>query len=1142
MVNNLKRLSSVKLIIVIGLASTVSFLNSCGPSVYYVKPPEWSRTQGKETVIAHYAPYYKGWKIFLDPGHGGSDGRNEGPQGEKEAAINLRLGLALRNYLEEAGATVYISRTKDTTVGLTERSQLANQSGAQIFISIHHNATGDTYTNHTSVWYHARPGDSAYHPSNQDIARYLERDLAYAMGNNGPLASFDGTLSDFRRFPGTGFAVLRNSAIPAVLIEGSFFSSHYEARRLEIEEFNKIEAWGIFKGLGRYLEAGIPKLTFLSPPIIDDILPTLRIKAEGKSGIDPASIEVRIDGKLLNAAFDTLSGMITCKPAQFLSRGQHIVDVLVRNRNGNASFPLREVISIRPHPPGKLAAEDSLWVEETLRTMDLAEKVGQMFIIPFTGVFANTRAEYIQELERQITENHVGGFRMYKGDPVEAALLINKLQSFASVPLLIASNFESGNDQLSQASSPVRVNGDNYLRVSSAVAFPSNLALGATNSEAYAFFQGAVTAIEARAVGIQWIFAPVLDVNTNPDNPIINVRSYGENAERVAALGTAFIKGAQANGVLATAKHFPGHGGTAVDSHIDLPVLNVDPSHLDSVDLVPFRKAVASHVGAVMVSHIALPKLEETQDVPATLSQAIVTDLLRKKLGFNGLIITDAMSMGAITHHFNTGEATVKAVGAGADCILTPQDNDAAIHALLEAVRSGAISEDRINTSVRRILRAKAFFGLNRERFSSAQHLDSLLADESYLTIAQEIADASITLLRNDRKTIPLTPDIAAKKRILSLTINGDSAPGVDATYRSELVKRVKNIQFASVSQDTPKSDLQRVLQGTKRADVILCPVFTRVVPYRGGVSLSPVQKRFMDALVQLRKPMIIISLGSPYLILQFPRVPTYLTSYGSAAPSQVAVVRSLFGEIDIKGKLPVSILPMFRMGDGITIGSAPSRRPIEVVFQPSHQTDTGREFNEALTCNAIVDAAMRLNKGGVKEYKVWSYDVQGLHHARAGSNTMLAHTVAVEGDKISGYAYEIKASNDLKPDVFIAVHNNGGTNRNACWGFVHEGDPFEGMNRDLAQALVDEICNSTGLENRGVHGDSEPNRNDYRCVSTGKLSFYSLDEHVNHVPYRVLLEIGDNQASFDFLTNPVNQKKIGEAIQKVVMGRFTHP
>ncbi len=233
---------------------------------------------------------------------------------------------------------------------------------------------------------------------------------------------------------------------------------------------------------------------------------------------------------------------------------------------------------------------------------------------------------------------------------------------------------------------------------------------------------------------------------------------------------------------------------------------------------------------------------------------------------------------------------------------------------------------------------------------------------------------------------------------------------------------------------------------------------------------------------------------------------------------------------------LPVTTLLLYSCGPSKEISS---RLPI-VVYQPSHQSDTGTNYNEALVCNSIAEAAITASTGVVKVFKVWSYNQENLHHARQGSNTKIEHSAAIDSlGRISGYAYEIGESNKLKPDVFISIHNNGATRRNACWGFVHEGDEYEQQNRELAKELVAEICKVSGMDNAGVLGDSSPNRNDYRCKNTGKLSFYSLDENTNTCPTRVLLEIGDNKESYDLLMNPAVQKKIGEAIQVVIEKRF---
>ncbi|MCX6132483.1 MAG: N-acetylmuramoyl-L-alanine amidase [Ignavibacteriales bacterium] len=241
---------------------------------------------------------------------------------------------------------------------------------------------------------------------------------------------------------------------------------------------------------------------------------------------------------------------------------------------------------------------------------------------------------------------------------------------------------------------------------------------------------------------------------------------------------------------------------------------------------------------------------------------------------------------------------------------------------------------------------------------------------------------------------------------------------------------------------------------------------------------------------------------------------------------------------------MPAATLALALITAGCSTGGQPAARHTSkkavVVFQPSHQSDTGVNFNEAAVCNSIAEAALAASTGAVEVHKVWSYNSEGLHHAREGSNTKVDHTAMIDSlGRISGYAYELRETNKLRPDVFVALHNNGATNRNACWGYVHEGDAGETQNRELAGELVAAVCEASGLENGGVLGDSSPNRNDYRCKNSGKLSFYSLDENINSSPIRVLLEIGDNKVSFELLMDPAVQKKIGVAIQKIIEQRF---
>lgn len=333
-----------------GLFFSILLVTGCAPAVYYVKPPDWKVPSLRDSVILYYGRYYQSRTIFLDPGHGGEDRFNEAPGGEKEADINLRVALNLQNFLTQAGAKVILSRRTDSTVALRERSRMANEIGADVFISIHHNSAGDEFTNYTSTYYHAVESDSEYHPSNHDVARYIQRDLSYVLGNSGPLTSFDGTLSDYTVYPLSGFSVLRHTKIPAVLIEGAFFSSEYEEKRLKAEEFNEIGAWGIFRGLGKYWEAGVPHIEFVSAVGDTSYRPMLQVQASDGSGIDWKTAGMRIDGKEATFFFDATSGLIWCVPEHDLSSGPHLLEMLVRNKNGNWSLPFRRPFTIRPKP------------------------------------------------------------------------------------------------------------------------------------------------------------------------------------------------------------------------------------------------------------------------------------------------------------------------------------------------------------------------------------------------------------------------------------------------------------------------------------------------------------------------------------------------------------------------------------------------------------------------------------------------------------------------------------------------------------------------------------------------------------------------------------------------------------------------
>ncbi len=325
---------------------------SCSAPVIplYEFPPDWKDGSIRGETILNYSKYLKGRKIFLDPGHGGEDRKNKNKNGNViEADVNLRVALNLKKYLEQAGAEVFLSRQEDITVPLAYRSVLANQSGAEIFVSIHHNAPAkweDDYTNYTSTYYHAKETDYEYEPSNKDIARYIQRDLSYVMGNPGGLGSFDGTYSDYLIYPGEGFSVLRKTNIQAVLVECAFHTSRFEELRLNIEEFNEIQAWGIFRGLAKYFRAGKPEIIFLTDSLkIENNSLKVSFALKDSTGINPRSIQVFFNKEEKDFSFNKLLNILSMK-VDSIANGAYTIRVIVANKNGNHSFPYHKKIVI----------------------------------------------------------------------------------------------------------------------------------------------------------------------------------------------------------------------------------------------------------------------------------------------------------------------------------------------------------------------------------------------------------------------------------------------------------------------------------------------------------------------------------------------------------------------------------------------------------------------------------------------------------------------------------------------------------------------------------------------------------------------------------------------------------------------------
>ena len=548
---------------------------------------------------------------------------------------------------------------------------------------------------------------------------------------------------------------------------------------------------------------------------------------------------------------------------------------------------------------------DSAWVQAQLAQLTLEEKVAQLFTPWVTGYFQSADDASYQQLVRLVEDVGVGGLIFGRGDPLAQAVLVNDLQRRAAVPLLVAQDMEWGAG----------------MRVERATSFPQAMALGATRDPDLAWAVGWSTAEEARAIGTGQVYAPTADVNNNPDNPIINVRSFGERPALVAEMAAAFVRGVQSGGAISTVKHFPGHGDTATDSHLGLPVLPFGRARLDALELVPFRAAIAAGVKSVMTGHLALPALEPDSTVPATLSPRVTQELLRGDLGFDGLVVTDALDMSGVTGHFGVGEAAVRALEAGADVLLMSTDIPAAQAAVLRALEEGRLSETRINASVRRILESKQWLGLHQRHLVDLQAVAEHVGTRPHAVLRDHVARQSLTLLRSEDDLLPLTPP--ARPRVLSITLSDSGDPDAGATFNNQLRRAAQTdaLTLRRLPTDASPDEIDALVEEAAGYDVVLVPAFIRVRAWSGQLSLSEAQQQLLGTLVRGEAPVALVAFGNPYMARALPAQPAaYLTAYGSDAAAQRAAVEALFGQSGTPGRLPVTIPGTYAYGDGLML------------------------------------------------------------------------------------------------------------------------------------------------------------------------------------------------------------------------------
>ncbi len=577
--------------------------------------------------------------------------------------------------------------------------------------------------------------------------------------------------------------------------------------------------------------------------------------------------------------------------------------------------------------PDTLDKVATAWVDATFKKMTLEDKVGQLVVSSIRSTYLSTDSDAFDQLAQKIKQLRLGGFHVFGGaeavpdallgnhygavtlgQPLAAASLLNRLQALSPIPLLNTADFEAGVG----------------FRVSGATTFPRQMAVAASADERLAFDAAKVTAIESRAIGVHVNFAPVADVNNNARNPVINTRSFGETPDAVSRFVAAYVRGLHAGGMLATLKHFPGHGDTDVDSHIGLPILTQPRDRLDRIELPPFREGIAAGAGAVMTGHIQLPALDPGEFSPATLSQPIVTGLLRGELKFDGLVYTDSMGMDAVARRLGPAEAAVRAIRAGNDIVLHSPDDAAAVSAIRLAVEKNEIPMAQIDASVRRILRAKARLGLHKVKLVPLDDVPKSVGGRAGAEVAQQLSQKSITLLKDDRNQVPLRAPREASLLYLSMLDypSGWRIAAPSRTFLPELRKRWTNVTAIELSDRSTSSEIDLIRASSARYDAIVVSVFVRAASASGRMDLAPPLAGLLTDLARATantpKPLVAVFFGNPYVPMGLPGLPAVMLTYDFYDLAEASAVRALAGEAPITGRLPVALPGMFDAGWGV--------------------------------------------------------------------------------------------------------------------------------------------------------------------------------------------------------------------------------
>ena len=559
-----------------------------------------------------------------------------------------------------------------------------------------------------------------------------------------------------------------------------------------------------------------------------------------------------------------------------------------------------------------LIFDDDTDVDTIIENMTIREKVAQLMVVWARGRFESHDDEYFKRIARIIEKEQIGGIIFSSGDVYGQAHLTNQFQRLSKIPLWISQDMETGA----------------AMRITGTTRFTPAMGVAATGNPQYAYEIGRVTAQESKALGVHQIFAPVLDVNNNPANPVINTRSYSENPHEVADYAVAFVNGAQKHGTIATGKHFPGHGDTSIDSHLALPTITHDYARLDSIELVPYKRVIQAGIKSIMSAHIAFPEIGQSANLPGTLDPNILTGLLKDTLGFTGLIVSDALEMSGISRNFSPGDAAVRALDAGINMLLLPNNLISAIDAVEKAVIDGKITTDKLDAAVRKVLQLKVEYGVFKQESIDVESLPAKINSLESRLLSAKIARESITLLKNENDIIPIRPNRFPRVTVIAISDNNNANTG--SNFARFVREYHPAVSFYLMDLRTSKEEIDIILRNARQSDLIIIGTFV-YVRTSNDIELTGRQKQFIQRVTDLKKPLVVTSFGNPYAVRDIPRADVHLLAWASTDEQMEAAAHAIFGAASINGKLPVTIPKFYKYGHGL-----PSDKSILRVDHPA--------------------------------------------------------------------------------------------------------------------------------------------------------------------------------------------------------------